>query len=579
MQTFQYYTLSFTGTISKMELIHLTTLILFVLQSRNAYELDSDDPFAIDNDDFKMEIDGATAVQIANLDIDDISFEDNINTFPTTQPQPTPPPQYETFLLKKTINPAMNNHIQTNNNLQSMKAYKIVSKKPIIENSLVKIVMAPHNVLEKLSRQDQRNNIKYVIDTIDKSGNAPIKENGSDGIYGRELIQNGNGNGNINVEVFSLEDDGSIDFTKTTQNVLDHDFNNIQVIAKPHKQQLNTISMEKKSPFELIEIPKVGNVPDPNKSEGVINPRPVDLETKSMETIPESKSSHTRLPITTEAIVTDSTYADAEELLSNPTTSQNLIPTLTPELEDMLPDSVEDPTDTNASTHRIGLEDVELLPITSTEVSAENGTPTVVLKILKNRTVLIEETVPQSTPDQLGMEMTSVPKIVTPVVRPKKKTSTEAPIVIEVKPPQFPVKTAILNTHNKHKNVAPKLDDISFELTGKTSLQSIETTEVLPLSLTKSKNKKRAVGDEGSFASNIVRPSPIRPKKIGDLFPHETEAERAERLSKSMQRLMHFVTIVGHVDSYLTKRVRHGLKNVARIFDSAEDTRRRRSNL
>lgn len=448
-----------------------------------------------------------------------------------------------------------------------MKAYKIVSKKPIIENSLVKIVMAPHNVLEKLSSQDQRNSGKYAIDTIDKSGNVPIKEHGSDDIYGRELIQNGNGNENVNVEVFSLEDGGNIDFSGTTtelvQNVLDHDFNNIQVIAKPHKQQPNTISMENKIPFNLQEEKaKVDNVSGGNKNEGVSDQDQVELQ-------PENKSS------TTEAIAVDPTYKDAEELLSNPTTSQNLIPTLIPETTDLETDSAE----LSSETHHqiVDEEDVSHLPMTSTE----NSTPVVVLKILKNRTVLIEETVPQPTSDQLGMEMTSVPKVLTPIRRPKKKTppsdtTTQSPVLIDVKQPQFPKKATLGDSYNKHKNLAPKLDDVSFESLELTAETSDENVETLSSSSVKSKNTKRAIGDEGSFTSNIVRPSPMRPKTIGDLFPKETEAERADRLSKSMQRLMHFVTIVGHVDSYLTKRVRSGLKNVARIFDSVEQTRRRR---
>lgn len=430
--------------------------------------------------------------------------------------------------------------------------------------------MAPHNVLEKLARQNQRKNAKYAIDTNDNSGNAPIKEHGSD--YGRELIQNGNGN----VKDFSLEDEENVDFMKTTQsaqNLLNRDFNNIQVIGKTNKQPLNVIPMANKIQFDLKAKTEVHNVPNRNKSEGVSEFQLVEVEMKS---IPQNESiSDTRLPSANETIVTDPTYTAAEELLSNPTTSQNLISTLVREPEDKF-ESMEIPTEINDSTHRIGSEEVVHLPL---EASTENSIPIVVLKILKNRTVLVEETMPQSTSDQFVVQTTSVPKIVTPLVRPKKKTgpTTSSSAPVEVKRPQK--KATLVDLNKKHKNAAPKLDGVSLELTEETNLLNVETPAVPSQSESsaKSKNTKRAIGDEGSFASNFVRPSPMRPTDFRDIFPRESASQRADRLSGSMQRLMHFVTIVGHVDSYLTKRVRKGLKNVARIFsDSMENTRRRR---
>lgn len=50
----------------------------------------------------------------------------------------------------------------------------------------------------------------------------------------------------------------------------------------------------------------------------------------------------------------------------------------------------------------------------------------------------------------------------------------------------------------------------------------------------------------------------------------ETSAERAVRMQKDIQRLMHFVTVVGHVDSFLTKRFRSGLKKMAKLYESEE---------
>lgn len=457
-----------------------------------------------------------------------------------------------------------------------MKAYKIVSKEPIIENSLVKIVMAPQNVLDKLSKHE-RSNVKYSIDEIDKSGNAPIKNYSIDDGFGRELIQNGNGN--VNVEVFSLEEDGNAGFMDTTQlnkNVLHHEANNIQVIAKSHKQPLNSISMDPENLFDLKGKTEVTNdaINSRDEVEGVNN---MQLSDVNMEpTVTNSPAS------TTEATVIDSTYSEAEELLSNPTTAKQLLQTSTPEhMKSELSEEDKVSTEINSSTHPTSLEDLGNSQMASVELSTENNVPLVILKILKNRTVLVEETDPTRS-DQLSTDTTFIPKLLPPV-RPKiitrPSTTTKAPITAGTKPSQFPKKAQQVDPYSKYKNAATKLDDISFEVTPKTSLLDVETTHPPPLSddMVKSKNIKRAVGDEGTF-SNIVRPSPIRPKKIGDLLPRETEPERTERLNKSLQRLMHFVTIVGHVDSYMTKRFRNGLKNVARIFDSIEDTRRRRSN-
>lgn len=454
-----------------------------------------------------------------------------------------------------------------------MKAYKILSKEPIIENSLVKIVMAPHNVLEKLSKHDH-GNVKFPIDKNEQNGTDPTNDRDINDIYDGKLNSNGNDDEGINVEVFSLEEhEGNVDFVKATiqpkKDLLHHDLNNIQIIAKSHKQSPTVNSIDQKFPFDLKATKKIEN----NKPNGVNGFQSV--ETNAVNVMPKNDFSHVSTPA--EVIPVDPTYTAAEELLSNPTTSQpNLIPTLIPEDIERL-DSIEinDEGDSSRPEDLGRLEDfssLELIP---------DNKDTDVLPESKNPTVFVEETLP-STPDQMSMETKPAARPLAQIIRPKKlnrpTTTTSRPI--DVKRSQFPKKAHLLDSYSKYKNAAPKLDDVSIEVS--TSLSDVDGTQKsssLSENSAKSKNSKRAVGDEGKFSSNIVRPSPIRPKNgIGSFLPRETDAERAERLSKSMQRLMHFATIVGQVDSYLTQRVRQGLKSVVRIFDSIEDTRRRRSN-
>lgn len=86
---------------------------------------------------------------------------------------------------------------------------------------------------------------------------------------------------------------------------------------------------------------------------------------------------------------------------------------------------------------------------------------------------------------------------------------------------------------------------------------------------------KRAVGNEKLLPiGEIVRPAQQAAKAkqtLAERLQNESSAERAERIQKNIQRLMHFVTIVGHVDSYLSKRFRTGVKKMAQLYDSTEN--------
>lgn len=64
--------------------------------------------------------------------------------------------------------------------------------------------------------------------------------------------------------------------------------------------------------------------------------------------------------------------------------------------------------------------------------------------------------------------------------------------------------------------------------------------------------------------------NPFGVQPFADLENTESSAERAVRMQKDIQRLMHFVTVVGHVDSFLTSRFRSGLKKMAKLYESEE---------
>lgn len=80
------------------------------------------------------------------------------------------------------------------------------------------------------------------------------------------------------------------------------------------------------------------------------------------------------------------------------------------------------------------------------------------------------------------------------------------------------------------------------------------------------KCKRAALGNQ-PFA-----PVPFALPPFPDL-QSETSAERAVRMQKDIQKLMHFITVVGHVDSFFSKRFRSGVKKFARLYDSDEVVR------
>lgn len=99
--------------------------------------------------------------------------------------------------------------------------------------------------------------------------------------------------------------------------------------------------------------------------------------------------------------------------------------------------------------------------------------------------------------------------------------------------------------------------------------------------LTQKRNFKRAVGNEKKSVLDFVTPTPFnfKPSNIIEDLNAETSAERAERISKAVEKFMNVVTVAGHVDNYLTSRFRSGVRKFGKLFESQEedDTKRRRN--
>lgn len=89
-----------------------------------------------------------------------------------------------------------------------------------------------------------------------------------------------------------------------------------------------------------------------------------------------------------------------------------------------------------------------------------------------------------------------------------------------------------------------------------------------------SKNVKRQIGND-MRTYDFVRPAVVNKPMFKNNLENETSSEKRERIQKGIQRLMHFVAIVGHVDSYLSKRFRNSVRTFARFCDSGEDMRLR----
>lgn len=88
---------------------------------------------------------------------------------------------------------------------------------------------------------------------------------------------------------------------------------------------------------------------------------------------------------------------------------------------------------------------------------------------------------------------------------------------------------------------------------------------------------KRQVNEEEA----ILTPKPYEPfeptsttkrPRLLDRYRAMNSGERAEHVSKVLEKVMHGVTILGHVDGYLTNRVKHSIKKLHKLFATSEET-------
>lgn len=93
--------------------------------------------------------------------------------------------------------------------------------------------------------------------------------------------------------------------------------------------------------------------------------------------------------------------------------------------------------------------------------------------------------------------------------------------------------------------------------------------------LRRRKHVKRSINEADIF----LTPKPFEPfaaqsttcrPNLIERYRAMNSDERVDRLSKVLERIMHGVTIAGHVDGYLTNRLKTGIKKLHRLFESSE---------
>ncbi|XP_055301077.1 serine-rich adhesin for platelets-like [Sitodiplosis mosellana] len=99
-----------------------------------------------------------------------------------------------------------------------------------------------------------------------------------------------------------------------------------------------------------------------------------------------------------------------------------------------------------------------------------------------------------------------------------------------------------------------------------------------PLRRKKHVIRKRQV-NEGE--EEILTPKPFEPfeppcttkrPRLIERYRAMSSGEKAEKISKVLEKMMHVVTIAGHVDGYLTNRAKHSIKKLHKLFATSEET-------
>ena len=103
-----------------------------------------------------------------------------------------------------------------------------------------------------------------------------------------------------------------------------------------------------------------------------------------------------------------------------------------------------------------------------------------------------------------------------------------------------------------------------------------------PQTQTQSRSKKHVIGKrEADGDDDIPTPKAFQPfepqtttqrPRLIDRYRAMSSGEKAESISKFLEKVMHGVTIAGHVDGYLTHRAKHGIKKLHKLFATSEET-------
>lgn len=86
---------------------------------------------------------------------------------------------------------------------------------------------------------------------------------------------------------------------------------------------------------------------------------------------------------------------------------------------------------------------------------------------------------------------------------------------------------------------------------------------------------KRDAKEEDVFVTpqpyeSLQKTTTCRPSLI-ERYRAMSSDERAERASRFLEKVMHGVKIVGHVDGFLTSRAKSGIKKIHKMFATSEE--------
>ncbi|XP_031627669.1 uncharacterized protein LOC116343621 isoform X3 [Contarinia nasturtii] len=90
------------------------------------------------------------------------------------------------------------------------------------------------------------------------------------------------------------------------------------------------------------------------------------------------------------------------------------------------------------------------------------------------------------------------------------------------------------------------------------------------------KHAKRATKEEDIFVTpkpfdSLAETTTTKRPRLLERYRAMSSAEKAEKFSKTLEKIMHGVTIAGHVDGYLTNRAKESIKKLHKIFKTSEE--------